>query len=265
MAPQAPEPAQAAPGAPNLKGLKRDKKFKQFLQEKHQKGEGKVTHPNPKLRRRYRDGIKFWTAMKYPEFHDPLMREFEAWKQEQAEGGTGAGRPAPADRQVGAPVGNLANLREGDTFQYKDGKGPKWEVIIIGKASMLLKNLDDGEKRPVSHLKTDWGNFNFTGLVAEREVGQPVPGISQLKQDDILQHKDGGSNWRVQEVRNGRITMQKLDDAGQPTGAPLFHDPKYLGKYRFVELANKPKPKPERPRASSSSWTHQDPRGGRLA
>lgn len=92
------------PDAQALGRMRRDRRFKQFLEEKHQGGRGKVPHPRPDLRRRYPQGIKFWTAMKkYKNFHDAVIREFEAWKREdeqKAESptvGEGAAAPSPAE------------------------------------------------------------------------------------------------------------------------------------------------------------------------
>ena len=134
-APAAPQPPRAQPKGPDLKGLKRDRKFKTFLQEKHQGGRRKVPHPKPQLRRRYRDGIQFWTAMKYPEFHGGVIREFEAWKQ-QAGGGAAAGR------QVGQKVGDLDQLRVGDVIQSGRKDAPRRQVLQVQTDRAELQVVD---------------------------------------------------------------------------------------------------------------------------
>lgn len=179
-----------------LKGLKRDRKFQTFLREKHQGGRGKVPHPKPQLRRRYRDGIKFWTAMKYENFHGGVMREFEAWKQEQAGGDAGAGRAAPAlDPARGKPgerVQSLERMRVGDIVRRHDGD-QKWRVDAIGGEAgewpIIMRKVDaDGQAtgRPLRHNPAHMlPNYEFVEVAAER----PTP---ERPSEEGWREKDAG-------------------------------------------------------------------------
>lgn len=216
-APQPPRAQPAAPGAGKvapdaLKGLKRDRKFQTFLREKHQGGRGKVPHPLPRLRRRYRDGIKFWTAMKYENFHGGVMREFEAWKQEQAGEDAGAGRaepaePAAAGRQVGQRIGEIGNLRVGDVVQRHDG-GQKWRVTALqddpNAWPIQMQRLDDqGEPvgRPLRHNPNHMlPNYQFVELAEER------PKLERPS-DEGWREKDAG--------------LLRLAREGKPTGLDI--------------------------------------------